>query len=43
MKVPQVNRNWKVIRIDPELVRFGILWKIYDLVALKGVSFMLQI
>ena len=34
-----VNGKWKVDRTDPHLVRFGLLWKIYDLVALKSVFF----
>ncbi len=38
-----INRNWKVTRTDPQLVRFGLLWKVVDLVALKGVDFRLPI
>lgn len=40
---PTVNRKWKVDRTDPMLVRFGLLWKVYDMVALKGVDFRLPI
>ena len=28
-----------IARTDPALVRFGLLWRIYDLVALKGIGF----
>lgn len=35
-KAPVVNRSWKVNRVDPTLTRFGLMWKIYDIVALKG-------
>jgi hypothetical protein len=31
-----VNRNWKIDRTD--LVRFGLLWKVYDLVAIRGLQ-----
>lgn len=27
---PVVNRDWRVTSVDPELVRFGLLWKLYD-------------
>ncbi|KZV54692.1 Mitochondrial protein [Dorcoceras hygrometricum] len=30
---PIVNRKWKITRTDPHLVRFGLLWKIFDMVA----------
>lgn len=30
---PVNNRKWKVDRTDSMLVRFGLLWKVYDLVA----------
>ncbi|KAI5667310.1 hypothetical protein M9H77_17163 [Catharanthus roseus] len=38
--VPVMNHNWKVTRSDPSLLRFGLFWRIYDLVALKGIGFM---
>jgi hypothetical protein len=41
--VPIVNTKWKVDRTDPHLVRFGLLWRIFDLVALKGLDFQLPI
>lgn len=42
-KSPVVNRKWKIDRTDPELVRFGLMWKVYDMVALKGIDFRLPI
>lgn len=35
---PVVNRDWRVTSVDPELVRFGLLWKLYDLIAEKGLD-----
>lgn len=29
---PVVVHTWKVTRTDPELVRFGLLWKVFDLI-----------
>ena len=40
---PVVNRNWKIDRTDPDLVRFGLMWKIYDMVAIRGLNFQLPI
>ncbi len=28
---------------DPQLVRFGLMWKIYDMVAVKGINFRVPI
>ncbi|CAK9168367.1 unnamed protein product [Ilex paraguariensis] len=36
---PVVNVKWKADRKSVELVRFGLLWKIFDLVGQLGVSF----
>ena len=36
---PVINRDWRVTSVDPELVRFGLLWKLYDLIAEKGLDF----
>nr|GFB35083.1 hypothetical protein [Tanacetum cinerariifolium] len=40
---PVVNRKWKIDRTDPQLVRFGLMWKIYDMVAVKGINFRVPI
>lgn len=32
------EKEWKIRRESSELIRFGLLWKIYDLVAEKGVA-----
>lgn len=40
---PVVNRKWKIDRTDPKLVRFGLKWKIYDMVAVKGINFRVPI
>ena len=40
---PVVNRDWRVTSVDPELVRFGLLWKLYDLIAEKGLDFRVPI
>lgn len=37
---PFVNR---VDRTDPQLVRFGLLWKVYDMVGSKGLDFQVPI
>lgn len=33
------SRHWKVSREDPHLVRFGLLWRLYDEVIRKGLSY----
>ncbi|XAR56142.1 hypothetical protein NMG60_11036495 [Bertholletia excelsa] len=40
---PVVNRNWKITRSDPQLQRFGLLWKMYDMVALKRLDWKVHI
>lgn len=40
---PVVNRNWKITRSDPQLQRFGLLWKVYDMVALKRLDWKVHI
>lgn len=40
---PVVNRDWRVASVDPELVRFGLQWKLYDLIAEKGLDFRVPI
>lgn len=35
---PIVHQKWWCESTDPQLVRFGILWKVYDMVALKGLD-----
>ena len=32
------EKEWKIRRESSELIRFGLLWKIYDLVAEKGLA-----
>ncbi|KAK4837014.1 hypothetical protein QYF36_002136 [Acer negundo] len=32
------EKEWRIRREPSELIRFGLLWKIYDLVAEKGVA-----
>lgn len=32
------EKEWRIRRESSELIRFGLLWKIYDLVAKKGVA-----
>lgn len=36
---PVYIRDWYLKRRDEDLVRFGLLWRIYDLVGEKGLSY----
>lgn len=36
---PIITTDWNQNRKDENLVRFGYIWKCYDLVALKGLGF----
>lgn len=36
-------RNWRVTRENPSLVRFGLIWKIFDLVGLRTPEFQVPI
>ncbi|KAG8369421.1 hypothetical protein BUALT_Bualt14G0010400 [Buddleja alternifolia] len=36
-KASVVNTNWNMDRKDENLIRFGLMWKVYDMVALKGL------
>lgn len=38
-EAPVVNRSWKIERTDPSLVRFGLLWRVYDWIGEKGLDF----
>lgn len=38
-KGPVCTTNWKADRKDESLVRFGILWKMYDLVTQMGLNY----
>jgi len=40
---PIVNNKWKVLSEDPNLFRYGLLWKLFYMVALKGCFFMVPI
>lgn len=40
---PIVSSHWDIKRLDESLVRFGLMWKLYDLCALKGLSWQLPI
>lgn len=42
-RAPIRERKWRVTKTDPQLIPFGLLWKVYDLVALKGLDFRLPI
>ncbi|KAK2995371.1 hypothetical protein RJ640_029003 [Escallonia rubra] len=42
-KAPFVNTKWYLTRTEPSLVRWGLLWKIFDMVALKGVHYRVPI
>lgn len=35
LDAPFVNRKWQVESTDSQLVRFGLVWKVFDLVALR--------
>lgn len=35
---PIVTSTWKRTKRDENLVRFGLLWKLYDIVAVRGVE-----
>nr|GEZ06896.1 ribonuclease H-like domain-containing protein [Tanacetum cinerariifolium] len=35
---PVVNWKWKIDLTDPQLVHFGLMWKIYDMVAICKVE-----
>ena len=37
-KAPVVSYDWRITRKDEDLVRFGYLWKLYDMVAEKGLQ-----
>lgn len=38
-----MNRSWKTETTDPQLVCFGLLWKVDDWLALKGLDFQVPI
>lgn len=40
---PIVNTSWKAQTVDPEMVRFGLIWKLYDLVRSKGFDYKVPI
>lgn len=40
---PIVTSRWKATREDPLVIRFGLLWKLYDLVAEKGLDYQVPI
>lgn len=42
-EAPVVNRSWKVKKTDPQLVRFGLLWQVYDWLAEKGLEYKVPI
>lgn len=42
-EAPIVNRNWRIESTDPALVRFGLLWKVYDRVAYLGLDYQVPI
>lgn len=42
-EAPVVNRSWKVKKTDPQLVQFGLLWKVYDWLAEKGLEYKVPI
>lgn len=42
-KAPVITYDWKVTRKDPQLVKFGLMWKLYDEVALRGLSYRVPI
>lgn len=33
-----VNRKWQMESTDHKLVRFGLVWKVFDMVALRGLD-----
>ena len=35
---PMVSRKWKITLHEPTVARFGLLWKVFDMVALKGLD-----
>ena len=42
-KDPVINRKWKIDRTHPFLVSFGLMWKVYDIVAVRGLDLMVPI
>lgn len=36
---PVVTSTWKATREDPQLVRFGFMWKLYDEVAKRSLNY----
>lgn len=36
---PVVNRNWRINRSNEDLIRFGLLCKVYDMVGFMGLSY----
>lgn len=38
-KAPVVTSTWKATREDPQLVRFGLMWKLYDEVAKRSLNY----
>lgn len=38
-KAPVVTSSWKATREDPQLVRFGLMWKLYDEVAKRSLNY----
>lgn len=39
IKAPILTTHWKVRQEDPHLVRFGIMWKLYDEVAKRSLNY----
>lgn len=42
-EAPVVNREWRVRSTDPTLVRFGLLWRVYDWLAEMGLEYQVPI
>ena len=42
-EAPVINHNWKLTKANPDFIRFGLIWKVYDMVALLGPDFKVPI
>lgn len=36
LNVPVVETNWKGSKQNDDLFRFGLIWKVYDMVTIRG-------
>lgn len=37
-EVPLVETSWKGTKLNKDLYRFGLIWKVYDMVTIRGIN-----